>query len=59
MILIKINKTVTSDELEELVILAKSQDKTDRYENTELHIKGDKAEINVKIDDMGDIELLW
>ena len=59
MILIKINKTVTLDELEELVILAKSQDKTDSYKNTELYINGDKAEINVKIDDIGDIELLW
>ena len=58
MILVKINKTITLDELEELVILAKSQDKTDRYVNTELHIKVDNAEIDVKIDDMGDIELL-
>ena len=58
MILVKINKAVTIDELEELVILAKSQDKTDRYENTELTIYGDKAVIDVKIDDMGDIELI-
>ena len=58
MILVKINKTVTIEELEELITLAKNQDTTDRYENTELHILGDKAEIDVKIDDMGDIELL-
>ena len=58
MILVKINKTLTLDELEELVILTKTQETTDRYENTELHISGEKADIEVKIDEMGDIELL-
>ena len=58
MILVKINKTITLDELEELVRLTKFQETTDRYENTELHINGDKAEIEVKINKMGDIELL-
>ena len=58
MILVKINKIITLDELKELVALAEAQDKTDRYEDTELHIYGDNAEINVKIDNMGDIELL-
>ena len=58
MILVKINKTVTLDELEELVTLAKFQNTNDRFEDTELHIKGDKAEIDVKIYSKGDIELL-
>ena len=58
MIFITMNGTYTREELEEVLILADEQEKTDRYRNTELHIKGDKAEINVKIDDMGDIELL-
>jgi hypothetical protein len=58
MILVKINKTLTLDELEELVILTKMQETTDRYENTEIHIYGDKAEIDVKINECGDIELL-
>ena len=59
MILVKINKTITLAELEELVRLTKIQETIDRYENTELHINGDKAEIEVKINKMGDIELLW
>ena len=58
MILVKINKTVTLDELEELVALAKFQETNDRYEDTKLHINGDKAEIDVKIYSKGDIELL-
>ena len=57
MIFITMNGTYTREELEEVLILADEQEKRDRYRNTELHIKGDKAEINVKIDDMGDIEL--
>ena len=58
MILVKINKTVTLEELEELVKLTKMQETTDRFENTELHINGDKSEIDVKINNMGDIEVL-
>ena len=58
MILVKINKTVTIDELEELVTLAKVQETTDKYRDTEISIRGDKAEIDVKINKMGDIELL-
>lgn len=58
MILVKINKTVTLEELEELLKLTKIQETTDRYTNTELNIKGDKVEIDVKINNMGDIEVL-
>lgn len=58
MILVKINKTVTLDELKELVTLVERQETTDRYENTELTIYGDNAVIDVKIGSMGDIELL-
>ena len=58
MVLVKINKTVTLDELKELVTLVEKQETTDRYENTELCIYGDNAVIDVKIDSMGDIELL-
>lgn len=58
MILVKINKTVTLEELEELVKLTKIQETTDKYINTELNIKGDKVEIDVKINNMGDIEVL-
>ena len=58
MILVKINKTVTLDELKELVTLVEKQETTDRYENTELCIYGDNAVIDVKIGSKGDIELL-
>ena len=58
MVLVKINNTVTLAVLEELIRLTKIQETTDRFENTELHINGDKAEIDVKINKMGDIELL-
>lgn len=60
MVLVKINKTVTLDldELKELVKLVEKQETTDRYENTELCICGYNAVIDVKIDSMGDIELL-
>ena len=59
MISVKINKTVTLSDLEELIELVKMQETTDRFSNTELHISGDKAEIDVKINKSGDIELLW
>ena len=58
MILVKINKTVTLPDLEELVKLVKIQETTDRFENIELHINGDNAEIDVKINKMEDIKLL-
>lgn len=58
MVLVKINKTITLNELEELVMLTKTQETTDGFKNTELHIRGEKADIEVKINEMGDIELL-
>lgn len=58
MILVTINKTVTLDELKELVTLVETQETTDRYKNTKLCIYGDNAVIDVKIGSMGDIELL-
>lgn len=56
MIFITMNGTYTSEELEEVLILADEQEKTDKYRNTELYINGDNAEINVKINGVGDIE---
>ena len=56
MIFITMNGTYTREELEEVLILADEQEKTDRYRNTELHINGDNAEIDVNINGLGDIE---
>ena len=58
MILINFNRTVDSDELREVMVLVKNQETTDRYTNTSMHINGDYANIDVEIDEYGDITVL-
>ena len=58
MIQIKFKRTVDSDELREVIALVDNQETTDRYTNTSMHINGDYANIDVEIDEYGDIIVL-
>lgn len=58
MILVNFNRTVNSDELREVMALVEMQETTDRYTNTSMHINGDYANIDVEIDEYGDITVL-
>ena len=58
MVNVTFKRTVNSNELKEVMILAEAQETTDRYEDTALHIDGKYAVIDVEIDDMGDITAL-
>lgn len=54
----KSNRELNENELKEVLNLIRLQNTTDRYVNTSLHINGDDAEIDVEIDEFGDIVIL-
>ena len=58
MILVNFNRTVNSGELREVMVLVEHQETTDRYTNALMHINGDYANIDVEIDEYGDITVL-
>ena len=58
MIQVKFKRTVDSDELREVMALVENQETTDRYTNTSMHINGDYAYIEVKIDEYGNVTVL-
>ena len=58
MVQVKFKRTVDSDELREVMALVEMQETTDRYTNTSMHINGDYANIDVEIDEDGDIIVL-
>lgn len=58
MVQVKFKRTVDSDELREVMALVEMQETTDRYTNTSMHINGDYANIDVEIDEYGDITVL-
>ena len=58
MVQVKFIRTVNSDELREVMALVDNQETTDRYTNTSMHINGDYANIDVEIDEDGDIIVL-
>ena len=55
---ISINKTLTFEELQEVLKLAKHQETTDKLTNTTLEIAGDHATISAEIDEEGNITIL-
>lgn len=55
---VTINRNITTSELLELVSLMQNQETTDKYTNTSLHINGNHAEIEVDIDEDGNVTLL-
>ena len=58
MVQVKFNRMVNSDELREVMALVEMQQTTDRYTNTSMHINGDYANVDVEIDEDGDITVL-
>ena len=58
MVQVKFKRTVDSDELREVMALVEMQETTDRYTNTSMHINGDYANMDVEIDEYGDITVL-
>lgn len=58
MITITFNRDITLDELKEVKTLAEHQETADKYTNTSIHINGNDAEIDVKINEYGDIIVL-
>lgn len=55
---ITFKRTLNSEELREVIILVENQETTDKYTNTSMHIDGDYAQIDVEIDEDGDITVL-
>lgn len=51
-------RKVTFEELKEVLALMENQETTDRYTNCSLHIDGNDALIEVKIDKLGNVELI-
>lgn len=58
MVQVKFKRTVDSDELREVMALVEMQETTDKYTNALMHINGDYANIDVEIDEYGDITVL-
>lgn len=58
MVQIKINRKVEQEEWLEIGNLVDHQQTNDKYTSTRMTIKGDYANIEVFIDNLGDIELL-
>lgn len=54
----KCNRSMSIEELKEVLSLMENQETTDRYINTNLNIKGNDADIDVKIDEEGNIFLI-
>ena len=55
MVQVKFKRTVDSDELREVMALVEMQETTDKYTNALMHINGDYANVDVEIDEDGDI----
>ena len=58
MVQVKFKRMVDSNELREVMALVEHQETTDRYTNALMHINGDYANIDVEIDEYGDIIVL-
>ena len=58
MVTVKVGRYVEQEEWLEIGNLVERQRSCDPYKSTQLSIKGDYANIDVFIDDCGDIELL-
>ncbi len=54
----KSDREMSIDELREVLVLMEQQVTTDREEDTVMSIRGNYADIDVSIDDDGDVTLL-
>lgn len=51
------NRTLNINELREIPLLMENQETTDKYTSTSIHIDGDYAVIDVKIDKYGNVRV--
>ena len=57
-IAITFNRDVTLNELLEVKQFVENQETTDKYTNTKIHINGNYEEINIEVNEYGDVIVL-
>lgn len=57
-IAITFNRDVTLNELLEVKQFVENQETTDKYTNTTMHINGNYAEIDIEVNEYGDVIVL-
>lgn len=57
-IAITFNRDVTLNELLEVKQFVENQETTDKYTNTTIHINGNYAEVDVEVNEFGDVVVL-
>ena len=57
-IAITFNRDVTLNELLEVKQFVENQETTDKYTNTTIHIDGNYAEIDIEVNEFGDVIVL-
>lgn len=57
-IAITFNRDVTLNELLEVKQFVENQETTDKYTNTTIHINGNYAEVDIEVNEYGDVIVL-
>ena len=57
-IAITFNRDVTLNELLEIKQFVENQETTDKYTNTTIHINGNYAEVDIEVNEYGDVIVL-
>lgn len=57
-IAITFNRDVTLNELLEVKQFVENQETTDKYTNTTMHINGNYAEVDIEVNEFGDVVVL-
>ena len=57
-IAITFNRDVTLNELLEVKQFVENQETTDKYTNTTIHINGNYAEVDIEVNEFGDVVVL-
>ena len=57
-IAITFNRDVTLNELLEVKQFVENQETTDKYTNTTMHINGNYAEVDIELNEFGDVVVL-
>ena len=57
-IAITFNRDVTLNELLEVKQFVENQETADKYTNTTIHINGDYAEVDIEVNEFGDVIVL-
>ena len=57
-IAITFNRDITLNELLEVKQFVENQETTDKYTNTTMHINGNYAEVDIEVNEFGDVIVL-